>query len=579
MKRKLCLGMAIIGGSTVLILDEPTSGMDPESRRELWDVLLSWRRQKTILITTHFMEEADALGDRIAIMANGKIQRYGTPMELKKIYDTGYHLSLVIKNDMKENETNLIKNTIRDYLPNAQFKDLNGKNMVFVLPFEHNAKFSALLAYLEENKSHLNIDNVSISVTTLEDVFLKAKTEIEPLDNKDLTSEEDALLEEVNSGMNKTYLPILRIRALLAKKIQFFKKRLVTYLVPLATVTWRQTPANLAFAKFVCCGKDTESQHLFIWHLCMTTLHHVHDSENGNGNSRSNGPELKLKLDVYKQTTAFCSGDNNELTVRMMAAYKSLIEDGKGKSNEVKDILQAIVKKGIENIIYYKEHMTFSTEKVGILWLIMIPIGCLLIVGSFIVFSHMELSTKFAQIQYMCGVKPYIYWLRCLSKIKYFVLNLPNIKRSKDETDRDLKKYQQNYKIEDEETGKSHYNTLRAKNLQKSYSGRQVVKSIDFSLINGECLGILGVNGAGKTTTFKMLTREEVVDEGVVEINDNSRNIDVNQDEYLKRLGYCPQSDALNYVLTGREILTLIANLRGVNDPKTVNLFLKMFGK
>lgn len=86
MKRKLCLGMALIGDSQVLILDEPTSGMDPESRRKVWQMLLEYRKSKTILITTHFMEEADVLGDYIAIMAYGKLQCYDTSYNLKKKY-------------------------------------------------------------------------------------------------------------------------------------------------------------------------------------------------------------------------------------------------------------------------------------------------------------------------------------------------------------------------------------------------------------------------------------------------------------------------------------------------------------
>jgi ATP-binding cassette subfamily A (ABC1) protein 3 len=125
MKRKLCLGMALIGDSKVsnmnnffwryhlekhtidfrdicfvvkfaktfyffyfkvLILDEPTSGMDAESRRKIWNLLLEYRKTKTILISTHFMEEADILGDRIAIMANGSLQCYDTPMHLKIQY-------------------------------------------------------------------------------------------------------------------------------------------------------------------------------------------------------------------------------------------------------------------------------------------------------------------------------------------------------------------------------------------------------------------------------------------------------------------------------------------------------------
>lgn len=69
-----------------MVLDEPTSGMDPESRRRVWDLLLMYRTTKTIIITTHFMEEADVLGDYIAIMANGKLQCHDTPMNLKKHY-------------------------------------------------------------------------------------------------------------------------------------------------------------------------------------------------------------------------------------------------------------------------------------------------------------------------------------------------------------------------------------------------------------------------------------------------------------------------------------------------------------
>ena len=70
----------------VVILDEPTSGMDPEARRQTWDVLQSQQKGRTIVLSTHYMDEADQLGDRIAIMADGQIQCYGTPMFLKNKY-------------------------------------------------------------------------------------------------------------------------------------------------------------------------------------------------------------------------------------------------------------------------------------------------------------------------------------------------------------------------------------------------------------------------------------------------------------------------------------------------------------
>ncbi|OQR76348.1 ATP-binding cassette sub-family A member 1-like [Tropilaelaps mercedesae] len=84
MKRKLCMANAMVGGSNILVLDEPTAGMDPQARRSIWTVLQEVRRTRTILLTTHYMEEADVLGDRIAFLSHGKLKCAGSPMFLKK---------------------------------------------------------------------------------------------------------------------------------------------------------------------------------------------------------------------------------------------------------------------------------------------------------------------------------------------------------------------------------------------------------------------------------------------------------------------------------------------------------------
>ncbi|VDQ05446.1 unnamed protein product [Trichobilharzia regenti] len=70
----------------VLILDEPTSGLDPEARRQVWDILQAERPYRAILVTTHYMDEADHLGDRIAIMAGGELKCFGSPLFLKAKY-------------------------------------------------------------------------------------------------------------------------------------------------------------------------------------------------------------------------------------------------------------------------------------------------------------------------------------------------------------------------------------------------------------------------------------------------------------------------------------------------------------
>merc|ERR1719330_1526765 len=93
-KRRLCAGIALIGGSKVVFLDEPSSGVDPFSRRELWDCLQSKKVDRTLIMTTHFMDEAEALGDRIGIMAAGQIKCVGSALFLKAQYGVGYTLTI-----------------------------------------------------------------------------------------------------------------------------------------------------------------------------------------------------------------------------------------------------------------------------------------------------------------------------------------------------------------------------------------------------------------------------------------------------------------------------------------------------
>ena len=96
-KRKLSVAMAMIGNPKIVFLDEPSTGMDPVARRFMWDVIsriVNRDRSCAVVLTTHSMEEADMLGDRIAVMSHGKIQAIGTSLFLKNKYGGGFKLSL-----------------------------------------------------------------------------------------------------------------------------------------------------------------------------------------------------------------------------------------------------------------------------------------------------------------------------------------------------------------------------------------------------------------------------------------------------------------------------------------------------
>ncbi len=94
MKRRLSIAMALVSDPEVLILDEPTLGLDAQSRRAIWSHIEDLKGTKTILHTTHYLEEADALADRIGIIDHGKIVASGTPAELKRSISDGQVVSV-----------------------------------------------------------------------------------------------------------------------------------------------------------------------------------------------------------------------------------------------------------------------------------------------------------------------------------------------------------------------------------------------------------------------------------------------------------------------------------------------------
>ncbi|KAJ4462655.1 putative ATP-binding cassette sub-family A member 1 [Paratrimastix pyriformis] len=94
MKRKLSLAISLMGDSSVIVLDEPSAGMDPWSRSRIWGLLQARKQSKAIILTTHFMEEAEVLGDRVAVMSGGRLRIDGTPLELKAHFGIGYELHL-----------------------------------------------------------------------------------------------------------------------------------------------------------------------------------------------------------------------------------------------------------------------------------------------------------------------------------------------------------------------------------------------------------------------------------------------------------------------------------------------------
>ncbi|KAF5914236.1 hypothetical protein HPG69_005086 [Diceros bicornis minor] len=170
MKRRLSIIIALIGGSKVVILDEPTSGMDPASRRAAWSLLQHYKQDRTILLTTHYMDEADVLGDRIAIMVKGSLRCCGSSVFLKKIYGVGYHIVMVKEPHCDVEE---ISKLINYYIPTATLEKNFRNELSFILPKEYTHRFEALFTNLEKRQKELGIASFGASITTMEEVFFR----------------------------------------------------------------------------------------------------------------------------------------------------------------------------------------------------------------------------------------------------------------------------------------------------------------------------------------------------------------------------------------------------------------------
>ncbi|KAJ3652605.1 hypothetical protein Zmor_018556 [Zophobas morio] len=444
MKRKLCLGMALIGNPEILILDEPTSGMDPESRRKIWNLLLEYRKTKTILITTHFMEEADVLGDRIAIMADGRLQCYDTPSNLKTKYNTGYRLNLLLDSNADKSE---IEKTVKAHFPDVRKIRQSEDSVVYLLPLKQE-EFAGGISALEKNQNTLGIQSISMDLTTINDVFLKVGTNQDGIDGE-IKREIETLSENAwQANLHGRLRSVNQLLALIKKRYYFLKKKYLN-VIPLFFVS-------------IC---------IFLLAIWLSNS----DSYDGGG------PSINYSLQVYGKPKVYYGGEKSSDPVinNLRDHYKKFITDENGEAVYSENISDDIIKEGVKNIAFYMKHMIaavefnrtsdgrvvivnamysseslhgvpisinlatnaiakawlgsdfsinthntplkplrsqdapfeLSEENVASVWLTLIPISILFLMCNFIVFPYTEVSTHFMQIQITAGIRTYFYWL------------------------------------------------------------------------------------------------------------------------------------------------------------------------
>jgi ABC-2 type transport system ATP-binding protein len=164
MKRRIEIARSLVHQPKVLFLDEPTLGLDAQTRRRIWEYIKKLNREKgvTIILTTHYMEEADFLADRVAIVDFGKIVSLDTPENLKNILG-GDVISIEVDDSQKAKE-------VFEKLP--WVKKINQENGTFYLQVEKGEEKIPLLIGINEKETGFKIKSINLRKPTLEDVFL-----------------------------------------------------------------------------------------------------------------------------------------------------------------------------------------------------------------------------------------------------------------------------------------------------------------------------------------------------------------------------------------------------------------------
>ncbi|XP_013360552.1 PREDICTED: ATP-binding cassette sub-family A member 7 isoform X2 [Chinchilla lanigera] len=202
MQRKLSVAIAFVGGSRVIILDEPTAGVDPASRRGIWELLLKYREGRTLILSTHHLDEAELLGDRVAMVAGGRLCCCGSPLFLRRHLGSGYYLTLVKSppslatreegdSDWKDRlgtaqkhepdsqdstaDAPQLLSLVRCWVPGAQLVEELPHELVLAMPYEgaQDGSFARLFQELDRQLGTLRLAGYGISDTSLEEIFLK----------------------------------------------------------------------------------------------------------------------------------------------------------------------------------------------------------------------------------------------------------------------------------------------------------------------------------------------------------------------------------------------------------------------
>ncbi|KAF4321486.1 hypothetical protein JM18_003948 [Phytophthora kernoviae] len=519
-KRKLSVALAFMGDSKLVFLDEPTSGMDPYSRRFTWNLLQRNRDDRVIVLTTHFMDEADILGDRIAIMADGQLCCVGSSLYLKNRYGAGYNLTMIKGMGC---DVEAVGAFLRNFVPDAKCLSNFGSEVVFQLPASSSGVFSTMLQVLDDEMRRLRILQYGVSVTTLEEVFLRISNDREEggLSGYDRTLSSASEVQGVVALVGSHALAVIPMAYLFSFR---FNKHAV---------------AQTSLLVFALCTGGLLSIFSFLCRLIDFDLTPGNSTDNLTLSSLDRNylrwifllfPGYSLNNGIYEIATRKLSrkslyGSSSETIAppSFFGLWKGLGTDytctscweaSSGEDCCVRnvfdlDVAGAPVAYAVVEIVIFMV-LVFAVENKGLSW-------------------RPERRQQWSHSE-------------------------------DDDVAKERQKVEQSYPTDND--------SVFIRNLRQQYGhgGKVALDDLCLSISKGECFGYLGINGAGKSTTMKVLTGEIAPTNGFVTLG--GYDLSKDRDKARRVVGYCPQFDSLHDLLTVEEQLELYARLKGIPSDR-----------
>ncbi|XP_006833801.1 PREDICTED: ATP-binding cassette sub-family A member 10-like [Chrysochloris asiatica] len=587
-KRKLTFGIALLGDPQVLLLDEPTAGLDPFSRHRVWSLLKERKSDHVVLFSTQFMDEADVLAERKVFLSNGKLKCAGSSLFLKRKWGIGYYLSLH-RNEMCDPQR--ITSLVKQHIPEAKLRAESEEKLVYTLPLDRTSKFSGLYSDLDQC-SDQGIISYGVSMTTLTEAFLnlEGKSTIDEPDfgiwkqeKLDVTRETENKSEIQQAlcslpEMSKTVSDrtLWRRQVFAMARLRFLQLRrnrrallslLLLLLVAFIPATfekvllrmyyetdcWEFSP-SMYFLSLEQPPKAPLTSLLIINNTGSNIEDFVHSLKHQN---------LVLEIDDFENRNGsddplyngaiIVSGDKKDYTFSVACNTKRI---------NCFPILIGIISNGLLGIFNSTEHIQTERNTFPYHILCFIPYLQSLILLFIIRCLEMKYGSETMRKDPVFRISP--------RKMEAH----PNPEEPEEE-DEDVQTERVNAANALSNSNADEKPVIIASCLQKEYKEKKscfskrktkiAIRNVSFCVKKGEVLGLLGHNGAGKSTSIKVIMRATKPTAGKVVLQGSRASARPEEDYRLKFLGYCPQENCLWPNLTMSEHLELYATVKGLS--------------